>query len=67
MSLEPERTPMGYSVFGWLEIAARLEDLGDGALASNIFTAMNGHRLRDDATFDLTDDEGARVQAVLAE
>ncbi|MDP9469539.1 MAG: hypothetical protein M3Q71_02585 [Chloroflexota bacterium] len=29
--------------------------------------AMNGRRLGDDAAFDVTDDERARVQAVLAE
>ena len=28
---------------------------------------MNGHRLGDDAPFDLTDEERASVQAVLAE
>ena len=67
MNLDPERTPVVYPVFGWLEIAAKLEALGDGALASAITAAMNGRRLGDDAPFDLTDDEQVRVQAVLAE
>ncbi len=67
MSLDPERTPAVYPVFAWLEIAARLETLGDGALAAAITAAMNGRRLGEDAAFDLTDDERARVQAALAE
>lgn len=52
-------------VFVWLDIAARLETLGDSALATNITAAMNGRRLGHDAPFDLTDDERARVQALL--
>ena len=67
MSLNPERSPIVYPVFAWLEISAQLEVLGDGALAAAIITAMNGRRLGDDALFDLTDDERDRVQAVLAE
>ncbi len=67
MSLDPERMPAIYPVFGWLEIAARLEALGDGALAADIVAAMNGRRLGDDAPFDLTDEERARVQAAVAE
>ncbi len=67
MSLDPERTPVVYPVFGWLEIADQLSTLGDGALAAAITAAMNGRRLGDDAPFDLTDDERVRVQAVLAE
>ena len=67
MSLDPERTPVVYPVFAWLEIAAQLEVLGDGALAAAITTAMIGRRLGDEALFDLTDDERARVQALLAE
>ncbi len=67
MSLDPERMPVVYPVFAWLEIAGRLADLGDGALAADIQQAMNGRRLGDDAPFDLTDDERARVQAVIAE
>ncbi len=66
MSLDPERTPAVYPVFGWLEIAAQLEALGDGALAAAITAAMNGRRLGDDAPFDLTDDERERVTVVLA-
>ncbi len=67
MSLDPERTPMVYPVFAWLEVAGRLADLGDGALAADIQHAMNGRRLGDDAPFDLTDDERARVLAVITE
>ncbi len=67
MSLNPERQPMVYPVFGWLEIVARLEAVGDGALAADITAAMSGRRLGDDALFDLTEEERARVQAVLAE
>ena len=67
MSLDPERTPMVYPVFGWLEVAARLDALGDGALAAAITAAMNGRRLGDDAPFELTDDERARVRAVIAD
>ncbi len=67
MSLDPERAPMVYPVFAWLEIAERLIAAGDGALGADIQQAMNGRRLGDDAPFDLTDDERARVQAVIAE
>ncbi len=67
MSLDPERMPTVYSVFAWLEIAGRLADRGDGALAADIQHAMSGRRLGDDAPFDLTDDERARMQAVIAE
>ncbi len=67
MSLDPERMPTVSPVFAWLEIAGRLADLGDGALAADITAAMNGRRLGDDALFDLTDDERARVRAVLTE
>ena len=67
MSLDPERTPVVYPVFAWLEIAARLEALGDGALVADIVMTMHGRRLGDDARFDLTTDERERVQVVLAE
>ncbi len=67
MSLDPERRPVIYPVFAWLEIAERLTTLGDGALGDAIRQAMNGRRLGDDAPFDLTDDERARVQAVMVE
>ncbi len=67
MSLDPERTPMVYPVFAWLEIAERLTTLGDGALGEAIRQAMNGRRLGDDAPFDLTDEERARVQAAISE
>ena len=36
MSLEPQRMPAVSPVFAWLEIAGRLEALGDGALAAAI-------------------------------
>ena len=67
MSLDPERMPVVYPVFAWLEIAERLTTLGDGALGEAIRRAMNGRRLGDETPFDLTDDERARVQATLAE
>ena len=67
MSLDPERTPVVYPVFAWLEIAVRLETRGDGALAAAITTAMNGRRLGDDAPFDLTEDERMRVRGVVTE
>ncbi len=67
MSLDPERMPVVYPVFAWLEIAGQLADLGDGALAVDIQHAMNGRRLGDDAPFDVTDDERARVLAVIVE
>ncbi len=67
MSLDPERRPVIYPVFAGLEIAERLTTLGDGALGDAIRQAMNGRRLGDDAPFDLTDDERARVQAVMVE
>ncbi len=67
MSLDPERTPVVYPVFAWLEIAERLTTLGDGALGEAIRQAMNGRRLGDDAPFDLTDEERVRVQAALVE
>ncbi len=67
MSLDPERMPSVYPVFAWLEIADRLDGVGDGALAADIRSAMNGRRLGDDAPFAVTEDERARVQATLAE
>ncbi len=67
MSLDPERTPAISPVFAWLEVAAGLDGMGDGALAAAIRAAMNGRRLGDDAALDLTDNERARVQAALAE
>ncbi len=44
MSLDSEWTPSVYPVFAWLEIAGRLADRGDGALAADIQDAMNGRR-----------------------
>ena len=67
MRLDPERTPVVYPVFAWLEIADQLSVLGDGALAAAITAAMKGRRLGDDAPFDVTEDERARVQAAVAE
>ncbi len=57
MSLNPERAPVVSPVFGWLEMAARLGALGDGALAAAITAAMHGHRLGDDAPFELTESD----------
>ena len=65
MSLDPERVPVVYPVFDWLEITARLEVLGDGALAAAITAAMSGRRLGDEALFDLTNDERERVRVVV--
>ena len=65
MSLAPERTRTVYPIFGWLEIAAWLEALGDGALAAAITAGMNGRRLGDEAPVDLTEDERVRGQAVV--
>ncbi len=67
MSLDPERTPTVYPVFLWLEISGHLERVGDGALAEAIRQTMSGRRLGADASFDLTEYERARVQAVIAE
>ncbi|MDP9473398.1 MAG: hypothetical protein M3Q71_22500 [Chloroflexota bacterium] len=67
MSLDPERRPMIYPVFLWLEISGYLERVGDGALAEAIRQTMSGRRLGADASFDLTEYERARVQAVVAE
>ena len=67
MSQDPERTPVVYPVFGWLEIAARLEALGDGALAAAITAAMSGRRLGDDAPFDLAEAEREWGLAAAAE
>ncbi len=67
MSLDPERRPMIYPVFLWLEISGYLERVGDGALAEAIRQTMSGRRLSADASFDLTEYERARVQAVIAE
>ncbi len=67
MSVEPERTPTVYPVFLWLELSGHLERVGDEALAEAIRQAMSGRRLGADASFDLTEYERARVQAVLVE
>lgn len=67
MSLDAERTPAIYPVLVWRELAQRLHDRGDGALARVIRAAMDRRRLDELAPLDLTDDERARVMAVLAE
>ena len=67
MGLGPDRAPVVYPTFGWLEIADALDAVGDGALAQAIRVAMDGQRLGDDAPFDLTDDERARVVVVIAD
>ena len=65
MSLDPEREPIARPVFVWLEIAARLDVAGNGALAAAIRQAMDGRRLGDTATFALTVEEQLRVNAAL--
>ncbi len=61
MSLDPERMPMVYPVFLWLELSGHLERVGDGALAEAIRQTMSGRRLGSDVPFDLTADERVRV------
>ncbi len=46
MSLDPERRPMIYPVFLWLEISGYLERVGDGALAEAIRQTMSGRECR---------------------
>ncbi len=67
MSLNPEPDHLTHTVLVWLGIAQRLHDRGDDALATAIRAAMDRRRLDELVPFDLTDDERARVQAVLAE
>ena len=65
MSLEPDREPITRPVFVWLEIAARLDVAGAGALAAAIRQAMDRRRLGDLVAFALTPSERERVAAVL--
>ncbi|CAA9535891.1 MAG: hypothetical protein AVDCRST_MAG73-1394 [uncultured Thermomicrobiales bacterium] len=65
MSPGTDRAPAVRAVIAWWEVADGLEAAGDGALAAAIRSAMEGRRLGDDAAFALTDDERARVAAVL--
>ncbi len=65
MSLDPDH--LTHTVFVWLGIAQRLHDRGDDTLAGEIWAAMDRRRLDELVPFDLTDDERARVQAVVAE
>ncbi len=66
MSLDPERTSAVYPGFAWFETADWPDGVGDGALAADIRSAMNGRRLGEDAPFDLTEDERVWVQPALA-
>ncbi len=65
MSLGPDREPITRPVFVWLEVAARLNAAGDGALGDAIAQAMDGRRLGDNVRVPLTTDEQRRVDAVL--
>ena len=65
MSLGPDREPITRPVVVWLEVAARLHDAGEGALAEAIAQAMDGRRLGDNARVPLATAERARVDAVL--
>ncbi|HEV2109048.1 MAG TPA: hypothetical protein VGR16_12360 [Thermomicrobiales bacterium] len=65
MSVDPEREPVVYPVFGWFEIVDRLYELGDGALAEAIYRAMIGRRLGDPATVELTIEERERAAEAL--
>lgn len=67
MSLEPEREPVVYPVYRWLEIADSLRKHGDGALARAISRAMDARRLSDTATFELTAEERERIAEVEGE
>ncbi len=67
MSLDPERDQLTHTVLVWLGIAQRLHDRGDDVLAGAISAAMDRRRLDELVSVDLTNDERARVQAVLAE
>ncbi len=65
MSLAPDREPITHPVFVWIEVAARLNATGDGALADEIAHHMGGRRLGDNVIIALTLDEQRRVNAVL--
>ena len=65
MSSDPERWPMVLPVVAWLGVADWLQVGGDIALAGAIRTAMKGHRLGEEVSVDLTDDEHEQVMAVL--
>ncbi len=65
MSLGPDREPITRPVFVLLEVAARLHDAGDGALADAIAQAMDRRRLGDNARVPLTTEERTRIDAVL--
>ena len=65
MILGPDRDPITHPVFVWLEAVARLNAIGDGALADKIARRMGRRRLGDNVTIALTVDEQLRVNAVL--
>ncbi len=61
------RAPITRSIVGWLEIAARLHAVGEDGLAASTQQAMDGRRIRDNATCALTVDEQLRVNAMLSD
>ncbi len=67
MSSELNPGQLTHTVLVWLGVAQRLHDRGDDALAGAIWAAMDRRRLDELVPVDLTDDERARVQAVVAE
>ncbi len=67
MSPDPEPNHLTHTGLVWLGIDQRLHDRGDDALAGAIWVAMDRRRLDELMPFDLTDDERARVRAVVAD
>ncbi len=67
MSLEPEREPVTYPVYRWLEIAHELRNRGDRDLANAIDRTTWGRRLSAAATLKLTAAERERVDAAIEE
>ncbi len=67
MSRDPDPDHLTHPVVVWLRIAQRPQDRGDDALAATIRAAIDRRRLDEFVSVDLTDDERARVQTVLAE
>ncbi len=67
--MSPDLNPdqLTHTVLVWLGVAQRLHDRGDDALAGSIWMAMDRRRLDELVPVDLTDEERARVQTVLAE
>ncbi|MDP9354042.1 MAG: hypothetical protein M3R02_01950 [Chloroflexota bacterium] len=67
MSPNPEPDRLTHTAVVWLGIAHRLQDRGNDALAVAIRAAMDRRRLDELVSVELSDDERARVQAVLTE